>query len=397
MKISEIRTFIAYSGLDRNYLFLEIETSTGAVGVGEATVEGKLKAVEAAIREHENYLIGKDPQAIEEHWQVMNRGSFWRGGPVLNSAISGIEIALWDILGQELGAPIHQLLGGACRRKIRAYTHILGNTAEEHAEMAKELVKRGYNALKMDPYSSMEGEFVGGRKRDGSYPLPHGEAVIGRDAFEKSIERVRLVREAVGKGVDLMLDLHGRTTPTEAIRFAHEVEKYNPLFIEEPVPPENVDILALVRNSSRVSIATGERIFTKYGFRELLEKKACQVLQPDVCHAGGILECKKIAAMAEANFAEMAPHNPLSPVATAACLQLDACIPNFLIQEVPSEDASWRERAVENAPKVVDGYFEIPSKPGLGVRLNHDALGERPYKKTDLPRFRREDGSLTEW
>lgn len=383
MKITQFQTHLV-RGPYSNWVFVEITTSTGLLGLGEATVEGKEKTVEAAIKDAEPYLIGKDPHSIEEHVETLYKGAFWRGGPILNSAISGIDIALWDILGQEFGTPICQLLGGACRRKIRAYTWPIGNTDEEQVASAKQFVKEGFTAVKFSPYTSIEGD---------SKP----ESTVARSALSEAVRRVGVMREALGDQVDVLIDLHGRTTPSEAVRFVHLVEPYNPFFIEEPVTPENVDVLAMITHSARVPIATGERVFTKYGFRELLEKKACHIIQPDLCHAGGILECKKIAAMAEAYFVEVAPHNPLSPVATAACLQVDACIPNFLIQEVESTDMPWRERLVKNAPKVKDGFFEIPSKPGLGVQLNHDAIAERPYQKLDLPRIRREDGGIAEW
>ena len=384
MKISSIQTFIVRSSL-RNFLLLEIQTSSGMVGLGEATVEGREKTVEAAIKENARYLIGKDPHNIEELWQAMYKGAFWRGGPILNSAISGIEIALWDILGKELGAPIHQFLGGPCRSKIRAYTWPEGDTIEEKIESSKEFVKRnGFTAIKFAPYSSVEGDVK---------PESH----ITRNSFGEAVRRVRMMREALGDEIDILIDFHGRPTLSETVRLANEIEKYNPFFIEEPVTPENVDAVAIVRNSTRTPIATGERLFTKFGFRELLEKNACQIVQPDLCHAGGILEGKKIAAMAECYFVQVAPHNPLSPVSTAACLQLDSCIPNFCIQECTSSDMEFKKKLIKNCPEIHEGHFEIPSRPGLGIELNHDVINDRPYEEKDLPRMRRDDGSIAEW
>ncbi len=384
MKIKAVQTYIVRASL-RNYLLIELETDSGMVGLGEATVEGREKTVEAAVKENARYLVGKDSRNIEEHWQAMYKGAFWRGGPILNSAISGIEMALWDLLGKELGVPVHQLLGGRCRNKIRAYTWPDGNTIEEKIESAKNFVRNmGFTAIKFAPYTSIEGDM-------------NSESNLSRSALADAAERVRMMREALGDGIDILVDFHGRPTLPETTRLAQEIEKYHPFFIEEPLPPENIDAMRMVRDSTAIPIATGERLFTKFGFRELLEKNACQIIQPDLCHAGGILEGKKIAAMAECYFVQVAPHNPLSPVSTAACLNLDSCIPNFCIQECVVADLEYKKRLIKNSPEIHDGYFYVPSKPGLGVELNHDAISERPYEASDLPRMRREDGSVSEW
>jgi galactonate dehydratase len=223
------------------------------------------------------------------------------------------------------------------------------------------------------------------------------ESHFTKRSYSDAVAKVRMMRESLGDEVDILIDFHGRPTLSETVKLAREIEKYNPFYIEEPVTPENVDALAMVRNSTSVPIATGERLFTKYGFREVLEKKACQIIQPDLCHAGGILEGKKIAAMAECYFVQVAPHNPLSPVSTAACLQLDACIPNFCIQECVVTDMEFKRKMIKNCPEIHDGYFDIPSRPGLGVELNHDVIKDSPYEEKDLPRMRREDESVAEW
>jgi len=363
---------------------VEITTSNGLTGLGECTLGGKGKTVEAAVKDNSAYLMGRDPHLIEDSWQAIYKGAFLRGGPVLTAALSGIETALWDILGQEHGMPIHQFLGGAVRKKIRAYAWPDGSDVEEIVESSKDLVRKGWTALKFDAFSSVEGE-------------EKPESTVARNAVGVALAKTKAVREAVGEDIDIMIDLHGRPTVVEAMKFIKEAEAYDLYFIEEPITPENADVLADLKKASRSPIATGERIFTRFGFREIFEKRACHIIQPDLCHAGGIFEGRKIAAMAEAYFIQVAPHNPFSPVSTAACIQLDACIPNFSIQEVNISDMPWRSKLIRNAPEVTQGYFDIPSKPGLGVELNHNALSERPYEPAILPRMKREDGTVTEW
>ncbi|MEM3467019.1 MAG: galactonate dehydratase, partial [Candidatus Jordarchaeales archaeon] len=310
MEITKIEMF----HVKPRWLFLKMYTDEGIIGYGEPTLEGRTRTVEMAVRELERYLIGKDPLRIEHHWQAMYRGTFYRGGPVLMSAISGIEQAMWDILGKKLGVPVYQLLGGRCRDKIRVYAHFGGRTPEEYAKNALAKVEQGFTALKTTLF----------------------EAVRPVDSFslvKKAVERFKAVRDAVGDDVDIAIDCHGRLSPAMAIRIAKALEPYYPMFLEEPCLPENVDTMATIARSTSIPIATGERLFTKWGFREVVEKQAASILQPDLSHAGGIMECKKIAAMAETYYATIAPHCPLGPIALAACIQLDACTPNFLIQE----------------------------------------------------------------
>jgi len=381
LKITKVETFLAYAGRC-NLLFVKIHTDEGVTGVGEASLEGKEASVEAAVKEFSRYLVGKDPGRIEHHWQAMYRGSFWRGGVVQTSAISGIDQALWDIKGKVYGVPVYELLGGPVRDKIRFYTHAHGRTPEELVESARSLVKEGWDALKY---------LTTGPSEDG--------AVFKRKDLEMAGERMRAVREVVGGDVDIMLDCHGRFTPADAVKVGRAVEPYKPFFFEEPVPPEDVDAMVKVSQSLRVPIATGERLYTRWGFKDILYKHAVDVIQPDLCHAGGISEVRKIAALAEIFYVKVAPHNPLGPVSTAACVQLDAAIPNFLIQEVAQYEriAPWVNKFVREPVKIKRGYAELPKDPGLGVELNEEEIRKHPYKGQDLPRIYAEDGSVTEW
>jgi galactonate dehydratase len=371
LKITKLETM----HVSPRWLFLKMHTDEGIVGYGEPIVEGRALTVETAVRELERYLVGEDPLKIEHHWQAMYRGAFYRGGPVLTSAISGVEQAMWDILGKSLGVPVHQLLGGACREKIRMYAHVGGRTPDECAENALAMVEQGFNALKTVPFDAVR-------------------TVDTKAVVEKAAEKVKAIREAVGDGVDIGIDCHGRLSPAMAVRMARALEPYYPMFLEEPCLPENVDTMATVARSTSIPIATGERLFTKWGFREVLEKQAASILQPDPSHAGGIMECKKIAAMAETYYASVAPHCPLGPIALAACLQLDACTPNFLIQEQVTLGEGYLMRPFE----LKDGYIGIPRGPGLGIELDDESVEKKTYDgRWETPRLRHEDGSLAEW
>lgn len=377
MIVTEIRTFLVYDGYGRNWVVVKVETDEGVDGLGEATLEGKEESVCAAIGEFRRYLVGKDPFQIEHHWQVMYRGGFWISGPVINSALSGLEQALWDILGRRLGQPVYNLLGGPCRDRVRVYTHVGGSTPEEVAENAVRLVKKGYDALKVDPIRG-----------------PHW-VTVKPEAMRSAVETIRQMREAVGENVDILVHEHGNLAPSTAIAFARQVEPYRPFWFEEPVQPENVDAMAEVARGTNIPIATGERLFTRHGFREVFEKRAAAVVQPDPCHAGGILECKKIAAMAEPYYVSVAPHNPYGPIAVAVSVQIDACIPNFLIQEYATYHKEERFDILKEPLKVEHGHVRLPTKPGLGVELDEDALASYPYKPGKLTgRLTYDDGEV---
>lgn len=368
-------------------MFLKMHTDSGLIGLGEPVLEGHCTSVEAVIREFEEYLIGKDPLQIENHVQALYRGGFYRGGPLMLSAISGIEQAMWDIKGKYYGCPVYELLGGKCRDKVRMYTHIKRTavrgdfSVEEMLELADERLKDGYTALK---YSIIP-------------PIKHIE---NPENTLKHVERFAAVRERIGNSVDLAIDFHGRVSPAMAVRLAEELKPYRPFFIEEPCLPENVDCMVNVARSTTVPIAAGERLFGKWEYRQFLEKQAVSVVQPDICHCGGIFEGRKIAAMAEMYFISVAPHNPLGPISLAACLQLDTCIPNFLVQEHPGNpDKSDLGVGYIKEPFVIkDGYIDIPTKPGLGVELDEEALKDKLYDgRWSTPRQYYEDGSIADW
>ena len=369
------------------WMFLKMYTDTDIYGLGEPVLEGHCNAVEAVIREYEEYLIGKDPMQIEHHVQALYRGGFYRGGPLMLSAISGIEQAMWDIKGKYYNCPVYELLGGKCREKIRMYTHIkragvAGEfPVEEMLAIADERLKEGYTALK---YSI----------------IPPIKAIETPENIEKHIDRFARVRERIGKGVDLAIDFHGRVSPAAANVLIERLKPYSPMFIEEPCLPENVDCMVNIAQKTTVPIAAGERLFGKWQYRELIEKQAVSVIQPDICHVGGIFEGRKLAAVIEMYYGTVAPHNPLGPISLAACLQLDTCIPNFLVQEHPGNpDKSDLGVGYITEPFVIkDGYIDVPTKPGLGVELDEEALQDKIYDgKWTTPRQYYEDGSNADW
>ena len=363
MKITDISTLLAFGGR-QTWVFVLVQTDDGITGVGEASVEGKERAVEAAVQDLARFVIGRDPRRIEQNWQIMYRHGFWRGGIVLQSALSGIEQALWDIAGKALGVPAYQLLGGAARDRIELYTHVGGNSPDELASRACELMEQGWRAFKTGSLGaegfSSEGQWV-----------------------RAAAERIGALRDAVGADVKIMVDAHGRHTPGQAIKLMRALEPFDLFFFEEPVPPDNVAAYKRLRQAEiPVSLATGERLFSKWEYQSLIENQYVDIIQPDVCHAGGILEIRKIAALAETYYIRVAPHNPNGPVATAASLQLAACLPGFCILEyVPNQP--WRDRAILEPLRIVDGYVDLPDKPGLGVELDLNAIAQMPYQPAD--------------
>ncbi|HVO43500.1 MAG TPA: galactonate dehydratase [Aggregatilineales bacterium] len=372
MKITRLETIF----VKPRWLFLKMFTDDGLCGLGEPIVEGRARTVATAVKELESYLIGQDPRHIERHWQAMYRGTFYRGGPILVSAISGLEQAMWDILGKSLGVPVYQLLGGPVRDRVRVYAHCGGDTPELAAQAARERVAQGYTALKTSI--------------DGPVRIVETKAYL-----DGQVQRIQAMRQAIPDNVDLAVDFHGRVGPAMAIRLANALEDCHLMFIEEPVLPENVDALVTVARSTSIPIATGERLFTRWGFREVLEKQAAAIVQPDLCHAGGILEVRKIAAMAEVYYAAVAPHNPLGPISLAAGLQLDACIPNFLCQE----QVSFGEGYLKQPFVFRDGYLDLPTAPGLGIELDDEQIAAQEYDGSwQTPVLAHpDDGSLADW
>lgn len=377
MKITEIKTYLVNPG-GRSYVFVKVMTDEGIDGIGEAYSVGPDDATALTISYFAEWLKGFNPMDIEALWARMYNGSRFPGGSIINSAISGIEQALWDIMGKALGVPIYQLLGGKCRDKIRVYQGTGGGTPESLAENTLATIEKyGYTAVKIGPHPP------------GSDAMPYNEVV------KQSSARMEAVRNAVGDGIDIGVDAHAKIfEPNRAIMMAEAIAPYKPLFFEEPLRPENIDALADMKAKVKIPIATGEMLYTKYEFRELLVKQAVDIIQPDVCCAGGIMECKKIAGMAEAFYVPMAPHNPLSPVATAVNVHLATAIPNFLILEYIPDDSPPRSDLVKEPMKVVNGYIPIPTKPGLGIELNEEAFSKYPYKPWNRGFPKREDGAM---
>jgi galactonate dehydratase len=361
---------------------LRLETADGTVGWGEPTVEGKGPSTRAAVAELvESVLLGEDPLDVEGHWQRMYRGGFYRGGPVLMSAIAGVDQALWDIKGKHYGAPIYELLGGKARDRIQLYRWLHGERPEEIAADAEEAVAEGFEVVKMN-----------------AVPAPM-ERVDSPAAVARARDRVTAAREAVGDEVDLGVDFHGRVSKPMAKRLAAALEPAEPMFIEEPLLPEHNDALPDLAASTTIPIATGERMFSRWDFKRVFESRAVDVIQPDLSHAGGITEVKKIAAMGEAYDAALAPHCPLGPVALAACLQVDACSPNALVQEQSCLDGGVAPYVAN--PDVFDyddrGFVDLPSAPGLGVEIDEDAIGSPDEETFKPPEWRHDDGSVAEW
>ena len=374
MKITSITTRL----IPPRWSLVKIETDAGLIGWGEPTLEGLAKTSCTCVEEAARVLIGEDPRRIEHLWQALYRGTFYRGGPIMCSALSGIEQALWDILGKYHNTPIYNLLGGPCRDRIRMYCHAGGGNAEDAAAAARKAQQQGFTALKTG--------MVGGATK----------IVDAPKVIDDTVARIGAMRDAVGNTMDIAIDCHGRLSTAMAIRLCDAVAEFQPMFVEEPVLPENVDALVKVANSTNVPLATGERLFTKFGFRPVLEANAVAIVQPDLSHAGGILEVKKIAAMAEAYYAGLAPHCPLGPVALAASLQVDACCPNFVVQEHTA--GALGEGYLKTPFKVVDGYLELPTGPGLGIELDEDKINAMEPHDWATPQLRHEDdGSVADW
>ncbi|MEE3263533.1 MAG: galactonate dehydratase [Candidatus Latescibacterota bacterium] len=380
MKIATIEQFFP---LPRVRL-VKITTDNGLVGWGETTLEGKPASVVAAVEELVQYFIGKDPLRIEHHWQHVYRSAFFRGGNVLMTALSGIDQALWDISGKHYGVPTHALLGGAVRDRIRVYAHWgIGSLSDEVKASARErldmlMSKGNYTAFKSGP---------GGKWRAHEPP----------SMIDEFVERAFLMREWVGPDVELAFDFHGKMTPAMAVEVCHELKGMRPMFVEEPVPQENVDALKQVADKVSFPIATGERLLTRWGFREVIEKQAAAYLQPDTSHAGGITELKKIANMAEVYYMHILPHCAIGPVAFSASLHVDAVVPNFLAQE--QIDQGLGGGLFQQDWEVVDGHIDLPSKSGLGFEIDESVVTQHTEYTEELggEYFYESDGSVADW
>ena len=376
MKITDIKSFVV-DCFRTNWVFVKIYTDEGITGVGEGTLEYREKAFTGALEHIKEYLIGENPLDIERHFHNIYRDAYWRGGAVLTSALSAAETAMWDILGKHLGVPVYQLLGGKVKDKVRIYVNGWFSGAkepEEFAEKARQAVKRGVTALKWDPFGKAY------------LDISHAE-------LDRTLSCVAAVREAVGNGVDLLIEGHGRFNIPAGIKIAKELEQFKPMFFEEPVPPDSLEALKAVRDKSPVAIAAGERLYTRWDYRRFFDIMPADYLQPDISHAGGIMELKKIAAEAECRYIPFAPHNPSGPVANAATLQLAASCPNFCILEIMYSDVCWRKDVTDEALDYKDGYMTVPDRPGLGIEINEEECLKHPYQPHTLRHY---TGALTD-
>ncbi len=368
------------------WLFLKIETDNGIIGWGEPIVEGRADTVKAAVEELMQYMIGKNPMHIEDHWNNFYRGGFYRGGPVFMSALSGIDQALWDIKGKFHNLPIYEMMGGKTRDKMKVYSWIAGDRPSDVGAGALEAQKNGFTAVKMNATNELQ-------------------IIDSYQKIERVLEQVANLRETVGYTVDVGIDFHGRLHKAMAKVMAKELEQFHPMFIEEPVLPENNEALKAIANITSIPIATGERMFSRWHFKNILADGAVDIIQPDVSHAGGITECKKIASMAEAYDVALALHCPLGPIALAACLQVDATCYNAFIQEQSlgihyNQGSDLMDYVVDKKVFNYDnGFVKIPSGPGLGIEID-EAYVRRMSEighNWKNPLWKHEDGSVAEW
>ncbi|MFD5088022.1 galactonate dehydratase [Kitasatospora sp. NPDC058406] len=381
MKITALETFLVAP----RWLFLRIATDEGITGWGEPVVEGRAETVRAAVGELADHLVGEDPLRIEHHWQVLTKGGFYRGGPILSSAVAGIDQALWDIKGKTLGVPVHQLLGGPVRDRLRMYAWIGGDSPAHVAELAREQIEAGFTAVKMNGSAQLRSIDTPARTRE-------------------IVDRVAAVREAVGDEHDVAIDFHGRLSTAMSRRVLPLLEPLHPLFVEEPVLPEHARDLRRLVDSTTVPLACGERLYSRWDFRDVLTT-GIAVAQPDVSHAGGISEVRRIAALAETHDVAMAPHCPLGPIALAASIQLGFAVTNFLIQEQSvgihyNRGGDVLDYLLDTAPlRFTDGHAALPTAPGLGIEIDEAAVrraAERGHRWRS-PVWYHEDCGFAEW
>ena len=377
IKITDIKTWLVGAG-GRNTVFVKVYTDQGIDGIGEAYSCGPDEATVAVIADFKTWLVGQDPRNIEHLWSTMYNFTRFPGGLVVNAAISGIEHALWDISGKAAGLPVYMLLGGRCRDKIRVYQSVGGATPEACAEDAKRLVaKYGYTALKMSPHP------------------PKGSEMPYNAVTRAAGKRVGAVRQAVGEDIDIGVDIHAKFFEiSRAMRVAKEIEPFRPMWLEEAIRCENSDAMKKLSDHVSIPLASGECNYTKHEFRDLLQAQALDIVQPDICLCGGVLEMKKIAAMAEAHYVTVAPHNPMGPLATTVNVHFAASTPNFFILEYHPDDEGARKDMLKEPLMVKDGYIPVPTKPGWGVELNEEAFRLYPAKRWKRGFEYRADGSV---
>lgn len=362
MKIVDVRTHLV-DFYRTNLVLIEVETDDGITGIGEGTLEHNELAVCGSINDMTAAVIGRDPRRIRRNFHDLDRDFYWRGGPVTMTALSALEMAMWDISGKALGVPAYELAGGRFRDRIKPYANGWfggATTAEQFAKLAKETVDRGFLALKWDPFGP-------------------AYMTLTKAEFNASLECIDAVRQAVGPDIDLLIEAHGRFDVATAIAITKEIEQFHPGWIEEPIPPDNLDALAEVRAKCPIPIAAGERWYGTKGFAPVISRHLVDFIQPDICHAGGIGQLLALASMAEAHYIPFAPHNPNGPVATAATMQTAASAPNFRYLEMVVTAPPYRKDIVTEHLKFSDGYLEVPDGPGLGVEISFDRLAEHPY------------------
>jgi galactonate dehydratase len=359
------------------WFYLLVHTEEGITGLGEGGIHGYPEAIGGVLEAWRPYLLGQDPLRIEHHWQFLYRNSHFRGA-VIGSALSALDIALWDIAGKHFGAPAYQLLGGRCREKVRLYLHVGGETPDALAADARRAADEGFTAVRFTPFPR-------------GYP-----GMRYADLLEAMLQRVAAVREAVGNGVDLCVEIHRRMDPQQASGLAQELARFRPYFLEDPILPDSIQAMCALQRSIPVPIATGERLHTLWEFNELLAGGGCRFIRPDVCLCGGLTHSKKIAAVAEAYHVGVIPHNPLSPVSTAACVQLDACIPNFALQEYTGEDRPPKSEILKTPLEREGGYLKVPDRPGIGVELDLEVARRYPPVAKEIRTPLHEDGSVAD-
>jgi len=377
MKITDVEAYPVWGG-HRNFLFVVVDTDEGIYGVGEAGITGREMAVVGALEHFRPLLIGMDPGRIEHIWQLLSRGGFFPAQRILSSAMSAIDIALWDIKGKALGVPIYNLLGGRVRDKVICYPHNGGHETAALVESCMRSVEEGWKFVR--------------------WGLPaQGDVLEPRRAVLKSIEQFKAVREAVGDGIEIVFDVHTRLDPADVVWLCREVEPYQPYFIEDPLRCENPDSYRTLRPRTTVPLAAGEQFSSKWEFRQLVEEELIDYARVDLCIAGGLTEARKIAGWCETHYINLAVHNPLGPVSTAACLQLNLASPNFGVQEQPNRPSTMLTDVVPMQPEWEDGYLLPSAGPGLGIEFDREAAKEHPYQMTELPHLHRRDGSFTNW
>ena len=387
MKITKVTTTVV-NAMMRNWVVVRVYTDVpGLIGIGEATVEFQSRAVVGAVEDLAPLIVGRDPREIERNWQILYRHPYFKGGVVTMSAMSGIDQALWDISAKDLNVPLWRMLGGLARDRVRMYDHLGGgnsdavynsDTVSSFTEKMKRSVADGFTAVKIlaVPQTAPLGE---------SEKLRHAEELMAS------------ARDAAGSDIDIMIDFHGRTNAAMAIKYAEVLAPFNPLFLEEIVQPDQIEALKNARKKIKVPLAAGERLLHRSEFLPLLEAGLIDVAQPDVCHAGGITEIRKISTLCETFGVTMAPHNPLGPIATMVNVHLGLTTPNFLIQEVMRSDVSWRGEVFQGIPEIIDGYISPPTKPGIGVEMDEKAAARHPFESSKPVQWFHRDGTVADW